>query len=60
MKMKAEKALKIIQNCSFVIAIISTVALIPGIKKDKKITKLDALSLFLNGWVIGSWVRDHS
>lgn len=57
MKRKAEKALQILNICAFCVAVASTIAIICSIKRDKKITKLDAMSLFMNGCMIGGCAR---
>lgn len=50
---KAEKALQILDICAFCVAVASTIAIAYGFKRNKKITKLDAINLFTNGWIIG-------
>lgn len=54
---KAEKTLQILDICAFYVALASTIAIAYEIKRDKKVTKLDAINLFLNGWVIGEHAR---
>lgn len=53
MKEKAEKILWILDICAFYISLASAIVIAHNIKKNKKITKLDAINLFMNGWVIG-------
>lgn len=53
MKGKVEKILWILDICAFYISLVSAIVIAHNIKKNKKITKLDAINLFMNGWVIG-------
>jgi hypothetical protein len=57
MKGKVEKILWILDICAFYISLASAIVIIHDIKKNKKITKLDAINLFMNGWVIGSHAK---
>ena len=57
MKEKAEKILWILDICAFYISLASAIVIVYDIKKNKKITKPDAINLFMNGWVIGSHAK---
>lgn len=57
MKRKAEKVLWILDICAFYISVASAIVTAYSIKKNKKITKLDAITLFINGLTIGSHSR---